>query len=41
MLWAILNIVQCVLIRSRLLGALVLGRVIAGDENMKVRRFFK
>lgn len=33
MLWALLNIVQCVLIRSRVLGALVLGRVIAGDGN--------
>lgn len=32
MLWALLNIVQCVLIRSKVLGALVLGRVIAGDE---------
>lgn len=34
MLWALLNIVQCLLIRSRVLGALVLGRVIAGDEIM-------
>ena len=43
MLWALLNTVQCVLIRSRVLGALVLGRVIAGQEvwhffNMIERR---
>lgn len=31
MLWGLLNIVQCLLIRSKVLGALVLGRVIAGD----------
>eukprot|EP00903_Cladosiphon_okamuranus_P019296 g17737.t1 len=33
MLWAILNIVQCALIRSRVFGALVLGRVIAGASS--------
>lgn len=30
MLWALLNIVQCVLIRSKVFGALVAGRIIAG-----------
>lgn len=30
MLWAILNILQCLLIRSSRLGVLVMGRVIAG-----------
>jgi len=31
MLWALLNIIQCVLIRSKVFGALVVGRIIAGE----------
>lgn len=31
MLWALLNVVQCVLIRSKVFGALVVGRIIAGE----------
>ncbi|CAM9988137.1 unnamed protein product [Ectocarpus sp. 6 AP-2014] len=41
MLWAILNIVQCFLIRSKAFGALVLGRVIAGAGAMFLATAFE
>ncbi|CAM9182436.1 unnamed protein product, partial [Ectocarpus fasciculatus] len=41
MLWAILNIVQCFLIRSKAFGAIVLGRVIAGASAMLLATAFE